>query len=119
MKKVRVIYNLMLGKELIKKNLVDILFILEECGYEVSVFVIILEENLVCNEVYCVVWVGFDLLVVVGGDGIINEVVNGIVLLKWCFKMVIIFVGMMNDYVWVLKIFCDNIVKVVEVIKKN
>lgn len=55
---------------------------------------------------------------VVGGDGMINEVVNGIVLFEYCFKMVIILVGMMNDYVWVLKIFRDNIKVVVEVIKK-
>lgn len=55
---------------------------------------------------------------VVGGDGMINEVVNGIVLFEYCFKMVIILAGMMNDYVWVLKIFRDNIKVVVEVIKK-
>ena len=34
MKKARVIYNPTSGKELIKKNLADILSILEDCGYE-------------------------------------------------------------------------------------
>ena len=38
MKKARVIYNPTSGKELIKKNLADILSILEECGYEASAF---------------------------------------------------------------------------------
>lgn len=50
MKKARVIYNPTSGKELIKKNLADILSILEECGYEASAFATTPEENSARNE---------------------------------------------------------------------
>lgn len=61
---------------------------------------------------------GFDLLVAAGGDGTINEVVNGIAPLKRRPKMAIIPAGTTNDYARALKIPRDNIVKAAEVIKK-
>ena len=62
---------------------------------------------------------GFDLLVAAGGDGTINEVVNGIAPLKRRPKMAIIPAGTTNDYARALKIPRDNIVKAAEVIKKS
>lgn len=59
------------------------------------------------------------MIVVVGGDGIINEVVNGIVFLKCCFKMVIILIGIINDFVCVLKILWGNFIEVIKLIGKN
>ena len=54
---------------------------------------------------------GFDLLVAAGGDGTINEVVNGIAPLKRRPKMVNYSAGTTNDYARALKIPRDNIVK--------
>lgn len=118
MKKARVIYNPTSGKELIKKNLADILSILEECGYEASAFATTPEENSARNEAHRAARAGFDLLVAAGGDGTINEVVNGIAPLKRRPKMAIIPAGTTNDYARALKIPRDNIVKAAEVIKK-
>lgn len=119
MKKARVIYNPTSGKELVKKNLADILSILEECGYEASAYATTPEENSARNEAHRVARLGFDLIVAAGGDGTINEVVNGIAPLKRRPKMAIIPAGTTNDYARALKIPRDNIVKAAEVIKKN
>lgn len=75
-----------------------------------------LELDFVKNEVVWVVKEGFDLIVVVGGDGILSEVVDGLVGLKKWLLLVIIFVGIINDYVWVLWVLCDNLVVVVKLI---
>lgn len=112
------IYNPTSGKELVKKNLADILSILEECGYEASAFATTPEENSARNEAHRAARAGFDLLVAAGGDGTINEVVNGIAPLKRRPKMAIIPAGTTNDYARALKIPRDNIVKAAEVIKK-
>lgn len=119
MKKARVIYNPTSGKELVKKNLADILSILEECGYEASAFATTPEENSAKNEACRVAESGFDLIVAAGGDGTINEVVNGIAPLENRPKMAIIPAGTTNDYARALKIPRDNIVKAAEVIRKN
>lgn len=66
MKKARVIYNPTSGKELVKKNLADILSILEECGYEASAFATTPEENSAKNEARRVAESGFDLIVAAG-----------------------------------------------------
>ncbi|MBO0470512.1 diacylglycerol kinase [Enterococcus sp. DIV0242_7C1] len=119
MKKARVIYNPTSGKELVKKNLADILSILEECGYEASAFATTPEENSAKNEARRVAESGFDLIVAAGGDGTINEVVNGIAPLENRPKMAIIPAGTTNDYARALKIPRDNIVRAAEVIRKN
>ncbi len=119
MKKARVIYNPTSGKELVKKNLADILSVVEECGYETSAFATTPEENSAKNEARRVAELGFDLIVAAGGDGTINEVVNGIAPLEKRPTMAIIPAGTTNDYARALKIPRDNILKAAEVIKKN
>ncbi|MBM7688581.1 diacylglycerol kinase (ATP) [Enterococcus ureilyticus] len=119
MKKARVIYNPTSGKELVKKNLADILSVLEECGYEASAFATTPAENSAKNEARRVAKLGFELIVAAGGDGTINEVVNGIAPLEKRPSMAIIPAGTTNDYARALKIPRDNIVKAAEVIKKN
>lgn len=119
MKKARVIYNPTSGKELVKKNLADILSVVEECGYETSTFATTPEENSAKNEARRVAELGFDLIVAAGGDGTINEVVNGIAPLEKRPSMAIIPAGTTNDYARALKIPRDNILKAAEVIKKN
>lgn len=119
MKKARVIYNPTSGKELVKKNLADILSIVEECGYEASAFATTPEHDSAKNEANRVARLGFDLIVAAGGDGTINEVVNGIASLVKRPKMAIIPAGTTNDYARALKVPRDNIIKAAEVIKKN
>ena len=119
MKKARIIYNPTSGKELIKKNLADILSILEETGYEASAFATTPEKNSAKNEAYRAANLGFDLIVAAGGDGTINEVVNGIAPLKKRPKMAIIPAGTTNDYARALKIPRNNIIGAAKVIQKK
>src|SRR5699024_11085846 len=119
MKKARVIYNPTSGKELLKKNLADILQALEESGYEASAYATTPEENSAKNEATRAAKAGFDLIVAAGGDGTINEVVNGIASLEQRPKMAISPAGTTNDYARALKIPRDNIKAAAEVIKKN
>lgn len=119
MKKARVIYNPTSGKELLKKNLADILQALEDFGYETSTFSTTSEKNSAKNEARRVAEQGFSLVVAAGGDGTINEVVNGIAPLKKRPKMAIIPAGTTNDYARALKIPRDNIKAAAEVIKKE
>ncbi|MFC0234663.1 diacylglycerol kinase [Vagococcus entomophilus] len=115
----RIIYNPTSGKEVIKKKLVEILNILERAGYETSAFATTPEENSAKNEACRAAKAGFDLIVAAGGDGTINEVVNGIAPLKNRPKMAIIPAGTTNDYARALKIPRDNVVKAAEVILKR
>lgn len=119
MKKARVIYNPTSGKELLKKNLADILHVLEKAGYEASAFATTPTPFSAREEARRVGEAGFDLIVAAGGDGTINEVVNGIAPLKKRPKMAIIPGGTTNDYARALKIPRDNIKAATEVILKN
>lgn len=119
MKKARVIYNPTSGKETMKKNLADILAILEQAGYEASAFATTPEENSARNEAKRAALKGFDLVVAAGGDGTINEVVNGIAPLKKRPQMAIIPGGTTNDYARALKIPRDNPKAAAEVILKK
>lgn len=119
MKRARVIYNPTSGKETMKKNLADILAILEHAGYEASAFATTPEENSARNEAKRAALTGFDLVVAAGGDGTINEVVNGIAPLKKRPQMAIIPGGTTNDYARALKIPRDNPKAAAEVILKK
>ena len=103
MKKARVIYNPTSGKELLKKNLADILQALEEAGFEASAYATTPEPDSAKNEARRVAELGFDLVVAAGGDGTINEVVNGIAPLEHRPKMAIIPAGTTNDYARTVK----------------
>lgn len=119
MKKARVIYNPTSGKELVKRNLADILQVLEDAGYEASAFATTPAPDSARDEAHRVAKLGFDLVVAAGGDGTINEVVNGIAPLKKRPKMAIIPAGTTNDYARALKIPRNDIVKAAQVISKN
>lgn len=119
MKKARVIYNPTSGKEAVKRNLADILLSLEEAGYEASSYATTPEENSAKNEAMRVAELGFDLVVAAGGDGTINEVVNGIAPLAKRPKMMVIPAGTTNDYARALKIPRDNIKAAAEIVKRN
>ncbi|EEJ70816.1 diacylglycerol kinase family lipid kinase [Lactobacillus crispatus] len=118
-RKARLIYNPVSGHEQMPKNVADILDVLEQAGYEASAFRTTPEENSARNEATRAAKEGFDLIVAAGGDGTINEVVNGIAFLENRPKMAIIPAGTTNDYARALAIPRDNIPDAAKVILKN
>ena len=117
--KARLIYNPVSGHEQMPKNVADILDVLEQAGYEASAFRTTPEQNSARNEATRAAKEGFDLIVAAGGDGTINEVVNGIAFLDKRPKMAIIPAGTTNDYARALAIPRDNIPDAAKVILKN
>lgn len=118
-KRCRIIYNPTSGREAIKNDLVEILNILERAGYETSAFATTPEENSARNEAERAARAGFNLIVAAGGDGTINEVVNGIAGLKHRPKLGIIPAGTTNDYARALKIPRESPVEAAKVIAKG
>lgn len=118
-KRCRIIYNPTSGREAMKYDLVEILNILERAGYETSTFQTTPEPNSARNEAERVARAGFNLVVAAGGDGTINEVVNGIAPLKHRPKMGIIPAGTTNDYARALKIPRENPIGAAKVIAKG
>ena len=77
-KRARLIYNPTSGQEIMKKNVAEVLNILEGFGYETSAFQTTPAKDSAKNEAARAAKAGFDLVIAAGGDGTINEVVNGI-----------------------------------------
>ncbi len=77
MKRARLIYNPTAGKEAVKRELPFILETLEKAGYETSAHATTGEGD-ATEEARRAVERKHDLVVVAGGDGTINEVINGI-----------------------------------------
>lgn len=118
-KRARLIYNPVSGQELMKKQVPDVLEVLEELGYETSAFQTKNEKYSAQNEARRAALAGFDLIVAAGGDGTINEVVNGIAPLDQRPKMAIIPTGTTNDYARALKIPRGNPVEAARLIGKQ
>ena len=118
-KRCRIIYNQTSGREAMKNNLVDILNILERAGYETSAYATTPEPNSAKNEAERAAKAGFNLIVAAGGDGTINEVVNGIAPLKHRPKLGIIPAGTTNDYARALKIPREDPIGAAKVIAKG
>lgn len=104
LKKARVIYNPSAGKELVKKNLPDILNIYEQAGFETSAFQTTPEPLSAQKEAARCCNGSYDLLVAAGGDGTIHEVVNGIAGKEHRPTLAILPAGTTNDYARVLDI---------------
>lgn len=117
--KARLIYNPTSGQETMKKNIAEILDILEGFGYETSAFATTAAENSAKNEARRAAKAGFDLIVAAGGDGTINEVVNGIAPLDYRPKLGIIPAGTTNDFARALKIPRNHPVAAAKIIGKN
>ena len=118
-KRCRIIYNPTSGREAMKNNLVDILNILERAGYETSAYATTPEPNSAKNEAERAAKASFNLIVAAGGDGTINEVVNGIAPLKHRPKLGIIPAGTTNDYARALKIPREDPIGAAKVIAKG
>ncbi|HFI0292100.1 TPA: diacylglycerol kinase family lipid kinase [Streptococcus suis] len=118
-KRARLIYNPTSGQEIMKKNVADVLDIFESYGYETSAFQTTPEKDSAKNEARRAAEAGFDLVIAAGGDGTINEVVNGIAPLENRPKMAIIPTGTTNDYARALKVPRGNPVEAAKLIGKN
>lgn len=119
MKRARIIYNPTSGREAIRRDLVDILDVYEEAGYETSAFATTPEPNSAMIEAKRAAEAGFDLLVAAGGDGTINEVVNGIAPLDKRPMLAIIPAGTTNDYARALSIPREDPLAAAKVILKG
>lgn len=117
MKRARVIYNPTSGRESFKKNLPDVLDILENAGYETSCHATTKSGDAIA-EARLAVERRFDLVIAAGGDGTINEVVNGMAEQEYRPKLGVIPVGTTNDFARALQIPRD-ITAAAEIIAKG
>lgn len=114
MKRARIIYNPTSGREAFKKNLPEVLARFEIAGYETS-----------CHATTCTgdateaakvaVERGFDIIVAVGGDGTLNEVVAGVSQYEVRPKLGLIPMGTTNDFARAMHI-PRNIDKAIDII---
>lgn len=96
MKRARIIYNPTSGKELIKKELPTVLERFEIAGYETSAHATTGEGDAI-EAAKTAVQREFEIVVVAGGDGTINEVIQGIAEQAYRPKLGIIPAGTTND----------------------
>lgn len=118
-KRARLIYNPTSGQEIMKKNIADVLDVLEDIGYETSAFQTSPKPLSAQMEAERAALDGFDLVIAAGGDGTINEVVNGIAPLAKRPQIAIIPVGTTNDYARALKIPTGNPVAAARIMAKG
>jgi diacylglycerol kinase (ATP) len=97
MKRARIIYNPTSGREIFKRNLPEVLQKLEQAGYETSCHATTGAGD-ATNAARIAVERRFDLVIAAGGDGTINEVVNGLADQEYRPKLGIIPVGTTNDF---------------------
>ena len=109
-KRARIIYNPSSGRETLKPKLVDVLNVLENGGYETSTFATTPKPHSARDEAARVAKDGFDLIVAAGGDGTINDVINGIAPLEQRPKLGIIPAGTTNDFARALGIQRDDFI---------
>ncbi|UII56372.1 diacylglycerol kinase [Cytobacillus spongiae] len=103
MKRARIIYNPTSGREIFKKHLPEVLQKLEQAGYETSCHATTGAGD-ATEAARVAVERRFDLVIAAGGDGTINEVVNGIAEQDYRPKLGIIPVGTTNDFARALHI---------------
>jgi diacylglycerol kinase (ATP) len=117
MKRARVIYNPTSGREAFRKHLPDVLEILENAGYETSTHATTGAGDAV-KAAQIAVSRRYDIVIAAGGDGTINEVVNGLAEQEYRPKLGIIPVGTTNDFARALQIPRD-IIAATEIIAKG
>lgn len=115
MKKARIIYNPTSGREAFKKQLPEVLEKFEIAGYETSCHATTCEGDAV-QAARAAGLRGFDLVVAAGGDGTVNEVVNGLAELEERPQLAVVPVGTTNDFARAIGIPRDNILTAVDAI---
>lgn len=103
MKRARIIYNPTAGREVFVKDLPKVLQRFEEAGYETSTHATSGEGDATKAAKYAVER-EFDLVVIVGGDGTLNEAIQGICEQEYRPKIGIIPAGTTNDFARALRI---------------
>ncbi|HSJ39172.1 MAG TPA: diacylglycerol kinase [Planococcus sp. (in: firmicutes)] len=97
MKRARIIYNPTSGRELFRKHLPEVLEKMEIAGYETSCHATTHEGDAIAAAITAVER-KFDLIVAVGGDGTLNEVVSGVSTFEERPKIGLIPMGTTNDF---------------------
>ncbi|PKR76718.1 diacylglycerol kinase [Halalkalibacillus sediminis] len=103
LKRARVIYNPSSGREAMRKALPDILESLEIAGFEASTHATTGDDcarraaKIACDRKY-------DMVIAAGGDGTVNEVVDGIASKEYRPKLGVIPMGTTNDFARALHI---------------
>ncbi|MBB5181767.1 diacylglycerol kinase (ATP) [Planomicrobium koreense] len=97
MKRARIIYNPTSGRELFRKHLPEVLEKMEKAGYETSCHATTAEGDATIAAADAVKR-KFDLIVAVGGDGTLNEVVSGVSGFEERPKIGLIPMGTTNDF---------------------
>ncbi|TWG29343.1 diacylglycerol kinase [Geobacillus sp. C56-T2] len=97
MKRARIIYNPTSGREQFRRHLPDVLVQLEKAGYETSCHATEGPGD-ATKAARQAVEREFDLVIAAGGDGTINEVVNGLAHQPYRPKLGVIPVGTTNDF---------------------
>ncbi|RXJ02474.1 diacylglycerol kinase [Anaerobacillus alkaliphilus] len=97
MKRARLIYNPSAGREQVKRQLPYILERLEKVGYEASAHATT-GKDCAKRAAKLAAERGFDLVIAAGGDGTINEVINGLAELPYRPKLGLIPAGTTNDF---------------------
>lgn len=97
MKRARIIYNPTSGRELFKRHLPEVLEKLERAGYETSCHATTGAGD-ATKAARIAVERKYDLVIAAGGDGTINEVVNGLAEQEYRPTLGIIPVGTTNDF---------------------
>lgn len=103
MKRARLIYNPTSGREVLKRNLPEILEKLEVAGYEASCHATTGAGD-ATKAARLAVERQYDIVIAAGGDGTIHEVVNGIAEQEYRPKLGIIPAGTTNDFARALHI---------------
>jgi diacylglycerol kinase (ATP) len=102
-KRARLIYNPTSGREIIKRELPTVLQKLEQAGFEASCHATTGEGDAIHAAVKAVER-NFDVVIAAGGDGTINEVINGLAEQPYRPKLGIIPAGTTNDFARAIKI---------------
>lgn len=106
MKKARIIYNPTAGRESFQKEMAFVLKELETAGYETSAHATTCEGD-ATQATRKAAQDGFDIIIAVGGDGTLNEVVNGLCEQHYRPKLGVIPAGTTNDFARALNIPLD------------
>lgn len=114
MKRARIIYNPTSGREAFKRELPTVLEKFEKAGYETSAHATTCEGD-ATEAAKIAIQRGYDVVIAAGGDGTINEVINGLAEQENRPKLGIIPVGTTNDLARALFI-PRNIQRAVDVI---
>ena len=96
--KIKIIFNPVAGKGEENKNIDDLALSLLDKRFTVSKFVT-KEKNDAFNEAFKTSISGeWDLIISAGGDGTLNEVINGIIKSETSIKLAVYPIGTMNDF---------------------